>query len=499
MKWPGSYRTRLILVGFIAAIVLSRIELASGATITVGPGAGCDFSTIQAGIDAANDADTVRVAPGEYVIIEPIAFRGKAITVMSEAGPDRTIIRMDTPIDPERGSVVIFENNETVASVLDGFTITGGTGSTLEDSPWGGGILFNASSGTVKNCAIVQNRVEDSGGGVFCAYQCSLILIDCIIAENSAGNSAGGVFAWEGASVTLTNCLIRDNSARVSTGGMFCMWNSSGTMTDCIITGNTAETDSGGGVKCWKDSSLSLTNCIISHNSSATWGGGLEPASGPAIVTNCIIVGNTAGKAGGGMWCWKGQNKGSVRVTNSIIRGNTAPVGRQISVWGGAQLTVMYNNIAGGRAGVDVRDTSTLNWGAGNIDTDPLFARLGYWDDNGTRDSSDDFWVEDDYHLKSQAGRWDPDDQVWVKDNVTSPCIDAGGPMRPIGWELFPNGGFVNMGAYGGTPKASKTYFGEPICEMIFAGDINGDGQVNRADLEIMALHWTGEEPLPLP
>ena len=71
--------------------------------------------------------------------------------------------------------------------------------------------------------------------------------------------------------------------------------------------------------------------------------------------------------------------------------------------------------------------------------------------------------------------------------------------MEPIGWEPFPNGGFVNMGAYGGTLEASKTYFGGPICETIVAGDINGDGQVNRADLEIMALHWTDDVPLPLP
>jgi hypothetical protein len=55
------------------------------------------------------------------------------------------------------------------------------------------------------------------------------------------------------------------------------------------------------------------------------------------------------------------------------------------------------------------------------------------------------------------------------------------------------------MGAYGGTTEASKTYFGEPVCETIVAGDINGDGQINRADLEIMALHWTDDVPLPLP
>ena len=71
--------------------------------------------------------------------------------------------------------------------------------------------------------------------------------------------------------------------------------------------------------------------------------------------------------------------------------------------------------------------------------------------------------------------------------------------MSPIGLEPFPSGGFVNMGAYGGTPEASKAYFGKPVCETIVAGEINGDGQVNRADLEIMAMHWTDDVPLPLP
>ena len=95
--------------------------------------------------------------------------------------------------------------------------------------------------------------------------------------------------------------------------------------------------------------------------------------------------------------------------------------------------------------------------------------------------------------------RWDPDSQTWVQENVTGPCIDTGDPMSPIGLESFPNGGFVNMGAYGSTPEASKSYFGEPICETIIAGDINGDCKVDWTDLEIMALHWTDNEPLSLP
>ena len=77
---------------------------------------------------------------------------------------------------------------------------------------------------------------------------------------------------------------------------------------------------------------------------------------------------------------------------------------------------------------------------------------------NGTpNDPSDDFFVEGDYHLKCQAGRWDPNTGTWVKDDVTSPCIDAGDPNSPVGGEPAPNGGRINMGAYGGTAEASKS------------------------------------------
>jgi len=57
--------------------------------------------------------------------------------------------------------------------------------------------------------------------------------------------------------------------------------------------------------------------------------------------------------------------------------------------------------------------------GEGNIDADPFHADP----DNG------------DYHLKSQAGRWDMLTRTWVIDDVTSPCIGAGDPGFPFGDE----------------------------------------------------------------
>ena len=57
----------------------------------------------------------------------------------------------------------------------------------------------------------------------------------------------------------------------------------------------------------------------------------------------------------------------------------------------------------------------------------------------------------------------------------------------------YPNGG-MNIGAYGGTAEASKSYFGEPVCDTIVAGDINGDCTVNWKDFAILARQWLRNE-----
>jgi len=77
--------------------------------------------------------------------------------------------------------------------------------------------------------------------------------------------------------------------------------------------------------------------------------------------------------------------------------------------------------------------------GAGNFSDDPLFA-----DPNAG-----------DYHLRSERGRYWPEHDVWVLDKVSSPCLDAGDPNADYSHELTPNGGRINLGAYGGTAYAS--------------------------------------------
>jgi len=86
-------------------------------------------------------------------------------------------------------------------------------------------------------------------------------------------------------------------------------------------------------------------------------------------------------------------------------------------------------------------DYNGISAGTGDISVDPLFADP----------------AKGDFHLKSKAGRWDPKAKKWVKDNIHSPCIDAGDPKADFSLEPDPNGGRVNLGAYGNTAEASKS------------------------------------------
>jgi hypothetical protein len=183
---------------------------------------------------------------------------------------------------------------------------------------------------------------------------------------------------------------------------------------------------------------VTVLNCTSANNSAAI-GGGMynkreagSPGTVAITVTNCIL--------------WADSPDEIINENNPIV-------------------TVIYSDIKGGWAG------------CGNIDIDPCFADPCNYD----------------YHLKSQAGRWNPDSQTWVKDAVTSPCIDKGDPSSDWTKELWPHGKRINMGAYGGTHQASMSLSNEGNI-----ADINNDGWVDYNDMALFAEFWlTDMSPQP--
>ncbi|MHC4741063.1 MAG: right-handed parallel beta-helix repeat-containing protein [Planctomycetota bacterium] len=403
------------------------------------------------------------------------------------------------------------DSHHQITAVLDGFTITGGNADgnyhwPPDDWAFGGGFCNRYREGpAITNCTFTANTA--GGGGAI--YGGNGLVADCIIIHNAAGFSGGGLSGYSG---SINNSTINNNFAGYC-GGAIDMDERGSPLDNCLISNNTAAE---GGAIYNENCEPEISNCTFMDNS-ADLGGAIynrvyDTYACP-MLRNCSFIRNAATDQGGAMY----NDYAFPTLVNCLFVGNSANLGGGVANYQGTELTLANctfaaNSASNGRAlactsydpqypypsyfrltncilwdgGDEIwnNDGSTIavthtdvrgGWsGAGNIDVDPLFADP----DN------------DDYHLKSQAGRWDVNEGRWTMDDVTSPCIDAGDPISPIGLEPFPNGGIVNMGAYGGTTEASKSYFGGPPCEVIVAGDINGDCEINFLDFQLMALHW---------
>lgn len=188
-----------------------------------------DFNTIQEAYDNATTGDTIVVKPGEYFI--NINANGKNVFLTSQFYESNDISFIQNTIlngsqgTSENGSVFLFTNNVGARFVVQGFTITGGTGTIYTSSTsgnvtrGGGGIMIqNGSDPTIRYNIIENNESIDTdgpnavaGGGGIRMEQSTAKIANNIIQNNSAG-FGGGIFVDQSAS-TLTNNVIAYNEA----------------------------------------------------------------------------------------------------------------------------------------------------------------------------------------------------------------------------------------------------------------------------------------------
>jgi parallel beta-helix repeat protein len=443
----------------ILVFVVGMVSIAAGRIIYVDDDGPADFNAIQAAIDdpCTTDGDEIEVAPGTYN--EAINFNGKAVSLYSSSGPEVTTIDGTGYIH-----VVQCGSGEDANTVLEGFTITGG-----HSNMYFGGGMYNGyfSSPTVTNCTFSGNAAY-KGGGMYNDDSSSPTVTNCTFSGNSSNYKYGGGMYNFGSDPTVANCTFSGNSAYQG-GGMYNDRNSP-ILTNCTFSGNSASGD-GGGMYNYRSSPI-LTNCIISYN--LAYG---DPPPPPPPLPLPDSLSSSYDGTGGGMY-----NADSTPIlTNCILWGNKALEGTQIH--GGSSVT--YSDVQGG-------------WpGTGNINADPCMVLPGYWvdatDPNIIVEPNEPnaIWVDGDYHLRSQAGRWDPNSTTWIKDANTSPCIDTGDPNSDLIAELWPHGERINMGAFGGTPEASKS-----LTDAGSIADLNYDRQVDIRDMKLLIDKWPYENLL---
>jgi hypothetical protein len=472
----------------------------------VSPGDGTSwekaFRSIQKAIDVATHHDVINVAPGTYY--ENINFNGKNLALLG-AGAETTIIDGN-----QAGTVVTFSGTETDCE-LSGFTIRNGhayfPGAGGGIFGWGarvdihdnvitgnsatheGGGLWNCC-GYIENNEITENRAGTAGGAAYgqggglahCyghiehnliannlavngegggLYGCRFWIIGNEILGNWAEENGGGICEVSG--ITQHDAAIQDNVIAGNSAGRFGggLYHCYGIIERNLISENRAEgTGSGGGglAKCSFVMEEPRQNTTIRYNTitrnSAESGGGLFGCH--ASIYNNIIAANVAAPGGGG-----GLYDCSEFTLNTIC-GNSGAAIADCNGW-------ISNCIVWGNLGGSLLPGCAVPWycciegwtggGEGNITCYPYFV-----DAPGG-----------DYHLTS-----------W------SPCIDAGDPLSSFSQEPQPNGGRINMGAYGNTPEATSASHdsdsdGLPDdWEREFFGDL-GQGPSDDTDTDLIA------------
>ena len=333
-----------------------------------------EADNIQHAIDYVLDGGMVIIADGTYSGTgnRDIDFRGKAITVKSQNGPQNCIIDCNgTENYPRRG--FYFHNAEGANSVLDGLTIINGyppkPGS---GNPFGGaGIACYNASPTIKNCylsgnyahaiscdgaspkienCIITENTSSVGGGIGCHHDACPLITRCTIIRNTVSYDGGGIFC-SGSSPVINDCNISENSADGSGGAVYCRYGSSPTIINSTITGNSA--CNGGAIYC-SNSTTTIANSVLSGNSADEYGGGFYYSGSSASITNCTFVGNSS-PYGNAVACVFSPS--NLKINNCIFWDG----GDEIYNYNNSTIDITYSDIQGGWLGI------------GNINIDPCF------------------------------------------------------------------------------------------------------------------------------
>jgi hypothetical protein len=275
---------------------------------------------------------------------------------------------------------------------------TGGAAACVIDPEFQGrAFLGQAGSGRFEGLTI-RNGGGETGGGIW-LLDSKAVIANCVIEDCFAGNRGGGLHV-QGFRGRIEGCTLQGNTAQ-DLGGGICAdsslnWNPDFRMSDCTIVGNYSNSFFSGGGGIYADGTIRLERSLFVGNNAGNLAGGAYLATegevrsclfafngalagGGALVSNDLrITGSTfaqnfASQRGGGILV-QYDNSEWIELESSILWGNSAPLGAQVSLNEAAFVGAIHHcDVQGGQAAIEVLPGASLTYGPGNLDVDPVF------------------------------------------------------------------------------------------------------------------------------
>jgi hypothetical protein len=274
----------LLLIGLIAVLSASPLAAATpmraSSTLNVCPEGPpiCQFATVQEALDAAQNGDSIMIAPGSYdggfTVDKSVSLIGSGQSQTTVSGGEDAVTVAAGSVVEIRG-VTIREATET-GLVNDGALTL--AGSAVADNPGRFGSYEPAGILNRGSLALLQSDVRDNGGSNFDGL-CGIENLGTLTMEDSALVNNRG-----------------DEQAFFNEG--------SATISDSQLAGNHGDFE-----RFFNQGRLVLRRSVVANNGE----GAVFVNSGVAIVTDCLLRGNV-GQTGGIV------NTGRFELTRSVIR-----------------------------------------------------------------------------------------------------------------------------------------------------------------------------------
>ena len=461
--------------GFVFQSGEGEDSVVEGFTITNG------LAVYGGGIRCSDGSPTI-----QYCVISGNSARQDGGGVYSDDGNNPTLI--DCVISENSGGGVYgsptmigcyVAENDGYGALVGNADITGCT-FVANTGPKGAGIWCGEFSyATITNCIFEANQAEH-GGALYCDEDSRPKLSGCTIRSNVASVKGGGICSYKSNPI-IQHCVIQSNYAANHGGGIFFnlphRFGGSPKMYYCLVSENTADSGHGGGINLTSTQPI-ISQCVITYNT-AREGGGIFGRDSDTAISNCVIARNMAEYGGGIRICLENESS----FANCMVWNNQATIaGDGISIGEPNQpsnTTLLYNDLRSDSDAVHVEEGSTLIWGDGNIDSDPLFSDPDGGDfhlqpgspciDAGSNQYVSRDYLDLDYDGNThESTPFDLDGLNRFADDPDTPDTGSGTP--PI----------VDMGPY---------EFGSTVIPPC-VGDVDGDRDVDMHDLAWLLLHY---------